>query len=134
MTTPTPPSGKPARSGKTPLRILLVDDDKDIREVLGLIIEMDGGVVEYAGNYYDALSCMESTKLDLVITDYMMPRMHGLYLLDMIKDKKPDLPVIMITAYWSEDLEAEAKRLGANMLLRKPFEYKVLLDAIRKVL
>lgn len=118
---------------KNKLRILLVDDVQDILDVIGMLLEMDGHEVRYAMNYNDALALVESEHFDLVISDYRMPRMHGLYLLEMIKDVKPDLPVIIMTAYGTDDMLAEAKRKGVDMVLTKPFSYNELADGIRKL-
>ena len=118
---------------RSSLRILLVDDVQDILDVIGMLLEMDGHELEYATNYNDALSLVESRDFDLVISDYRMPRMHGLYLLDMIKDVKPDLPVIIMTAYQTDDMIAEARRKGVDMILTKPFPYEDLAAAIKKL-
>lgn len=118
---------------KNKLRILLVDDVQDILDIFGLLLEDDGHEVDCATNYNDALALVEEHDFDLVITDYRMPRMHGLYLLDMIKDAKPDIPVIIITAYQTDDMIAEAKRKGVDMILTKPFEYRQLADGIKKL-
>jgi two-component system NtrC family response regulator len=118
---------------KNKLRILLVDDVQDILDVIGMLLEMDGHELRYAMNYNDALALVESEPFDLVISDYRMPRMHGIYLLEMIKDVKPDLPVIIMTAYGTDDMLAEAKRKGVDMVLTKPFSYNELADGIRKL-
>lgn len=118
---------------KNKLRILLVDDIQDLLDVIGMLLEMDGHELRYAMNYTDALALVESEPFDLVISDYRMPRMHGLYLLDMIKDIKPDLPVVIMTAYGSDDMLSEAKRKGVDMVLSKPFSHNELTDCIRKL-
>ncbi len=120
------------------LKILLVDDDPDILDVLGLFFEMDGAEVAYAKNYNEAIEQVEKSLItlpfDIVITDFRMPRMHGLYLLDMIKDISPDMPVIIMTAYKSEEMQQEAIRKKVDFIIQKPFTYDVLLEKIIKLM
>ena len=101
--------------------------------MIGTLLEMDGHTLRYATNYNDALALVEEEDFDLVITDYSMPRMHGLYLIDMIKSAQPAMPVILITAFPKEDIMADAARKGADLVLIKPFEYEALADGIRKL-
>jgi len=119
---------------KQSVRILLVDNDRDILDALGVLCEMDGAQVGYACDYYKALERLESEPYDIVVADYQMPRMHGLYLLDMIKDRYPDMPVIIMSAYWNEKRLEDARRRKADLTLLKPFEYEELLDGIRKLM
>ncbi|MFH1538128.1 MAG: response regulator [bacterium] len=116
------------------MKVLVVDDDKDIRDVIGVLMEMDGHSVSLAANYNEALSKVECELFDLVITDYRMPRMHGLYLLEMIKDINPHLPVIIITAYQTDEMKKEARKKGVDLLMTKPFEYGDLLAGVKKVM
>lgn len=121
------------RHKKRGLKVLLVDDDIDILEVIGLFLEMDGAHVSYAHDYYKALDIFEKENFDIVITDWRMPRMHGLFLLDMVKSAKPEMPVIVITAFLSEAIRDEAQKKQVDMMLEKPFDYKDLHAAILKL-
>lgn len=121
------------RHKKRGLKVLLVDDDLDILDLIGLFLEMDGAQVSCAPDYYKALDIFEKEHFDIVITDWRMPRMHGLFLLDMVKSAKPDLPVIVITAYLSESIREEAKQKQVDAMLEKPFDYKDLHAAILKL-
>ena len=116
------------------LRILFVDDEKELLDIFNLLLEMDGHQVTCATNYNDALALVEENPFDLVITDYRMPRWHGIYLLDMIKDRRPEMPVIMITAYEKDEMIAEARRKGVDLVLGKPFEYETLLESIENLM
>lgn len=126
-------TGSAEHHKKRSLNILLVDDDQDILDVIGLFLEMDGANVVYALDYYKALDKFEKDNFDIVITDWRMPRMHGLFLLDMIKSAKPDMPVIVITAYLSDKIKNEAKDKNVDFMLEKPFEYKDLHSVILKL-
>ena len=119
---------------KHSLKILLVDDEQDFLNVLGILFEMDGAETSFALNYSEALEFLDKIDFDIVITDYRMPRMHGLYLLDMIKDKRPNMPVIIVSAYVDDKMREQARRKKADLVLQKPFEYEYLLAGIRKLL
>lgn len=116
------------------LRILLVDDVQDILDVLGILLEMDGYDVTYATSYRDGLAFAEKEAFDLVITDWRMPGMTGLHLLEMIKDIKPNLPVIVMSAYMSHELERELARRGVDGVIQKAFEYPQLSELIERVM
>jgi CheY-like chemotaxis protein len=116
------------------VRVLVVEDQPDLMEVFITLLEMDGALVLKASNYNEALEIAENNEIDIVLTDFRMPGMHGLYLLDMIKHKHPDMPVILMTAYLDDALAANARRLGVDYILAKPFEYSELFKAIRKLL
>jgi two-component system, NtrC family, nitrogen regulation response regulator NtrX len=118
---------------KNNLRILLVDDVEDLLDIISELLEMDGYEVKCATNYYDALAALDEREFDLVITDYCMPKMNGLYLLEMIKDKQPNMPVIIISGVMNEEAKISAKRRGVDMILFKPFPYEQLDAAIRKM-
>jgi CheY-like chemotaxis protein len=124
------PTGKETE----PLRILIVDDIKDIVEVLEIILVMDGMKVRTALSYKEALGLVEKEPFDLVLTDYKMSRMHGIDLLDMIKTIKKDMPVIMMSAYWSEETMQKARAKGVDKILSKPFTDEALRAAIKEVM
>jgi len=116
------------------VRILVVEDQPDIMELFGALLEMDGAIVHKASGYNEALEIADNNEIDIVLTDYKMPGMHGLYLLDMIKHKNPNMPVILMSAYLDDDVAVKARRLGVDYILEKPFEYEELFKAIRKLL
>ncbi len=113
---------------------MVVEDQPDIMELFGALLEMDGAVVHKASSYNEALEIADNNEIDIVLTDYKMPGMHGLYLLDMIKHKNADMPVILMSAYLDDDVAVKARRLGVDYILEKPFEYEELFKAIRKLL
>jgi len=112
-----------------PCRILLADDDPDVRTTLKLVLDMDHHSVEEACDGVEALELFRSKRFDLVITDYVMPRMSGDQLAGEIKKQSPSLPVIMITA--NADLLPDPVS-GVDFLLPKPFQIAELRKAIRK--
>jgi CheY-like chemotaxis protein len=119
---------------KQSVKILLVDDEQDLLDMFGMLFDLDGAETSFAHSYSEALDLLDKKEFDIVVTDYKMPRMHGIYLLEMIKDKNPRIPVIIMSAYLDEDIIKEARLKKADLVLRKPFEYADLLAGIHKLL
>jgi len=108
--------------GRTKGRILIVDDERSMREMLEIFLGREGYDTKSCGSVSDALSIMEKTPtFDLVISDINMPGLTGLDLLRKISENFPSLPVIMITAYGSPDSAVQAMKLGAVDYITKPF-------------
>lgn len=117
-------------SPPTTRRILLVDDDADVRSTLKLLLNMEHHAVTEARDGQEALEAFTSEKFDLVITDYVMPKLYGDQLALEIKKQAPSLPVIMITA--NADLLPNPVP-AVDLVLPKPFQIKELRDAIQGV-
>ena len=114
--------------------ILVVDDEENMRESLKDILEEDNYSVEMAENGVAALEAIESQEISVVITDARMPEMDGFELLRKTKHAKPDLPVIMITAYATPKLAVEAMKQGAEDYVSKPFDPDEILIKIKSIL
>ncbi|MFZ5797247.1 MAG: sigma-54-dependent transcriptional regulator, partial [Thermodesulfobacteriota bacterium] len=111
--------------------ILIVDDEQSMREFLRILLEKDGHTVQAAASGSAAIDLVEDHDLDLVITDIRMPGISGLELLAEVKKRKPDLPVIMITAYASPDDAVRAMKDGAFDYITKPFKIEEIKRVIR---
>jgi diguanylate cyclase (GGDEF)-like protein len=111
------------------IRILIVDDEPTVRNVLSQVLEDDGFETTEAANGEEALACLKKEPFSLVITDIMMPGMTGIELLVEIKQLYPDTQVIIITSYASLDTALTALRQGAYDYLFKPFEDLSLISA-----
>ncbi|HEX3356132.1 MAG TPA: sigma-54 dependent transcriptional regulator [Tepidisphaeraceae bacterium] len=112
-------------------RILVVDDQDMIRDSLAAILTREGHEVIAANEAQAALARLASAKIDLVITDLKMPKMTGIELLAEVKKIKPDVPVVLMTAFASVQTAVEAMKLGAYDYIQKPFdgdEIKLLVD------
>lgn len=105
-----------------PARILIVDDEDGIRDVLGMVLAAEGYLVKAASDGYAALAFMKQEPFDLVISDMKMPRMGGLELLASIVGEFTHTLVLMITAFSSTSDAVEAMKLGAFDYLTKPFK------------
>lgn len=117
-------------------KILIVDDELSIREVLEILLTRDGYKVSTASGGHEALKMLTDSSYDLVITDIMMPGMTGLELLKAIKEVSPDTLVMTITAHASTETAVEAMKMGAYDYISKPFnkdEIKLRIkDALEK--
>ncbi len=118
-----------------PQRILVIDDELDMLMLLRMIIEDNTDYeVETTNNPSEALKMVTENDYDLVISDLKMPGMDGLELCDEVKDIKPDLPLIMITAYGSLETADEAMKKGVADFITKPFRKDSILFTINRVL
>ncbi len=113
-------------------RVLVVDDEENLRLVVRSFLRRDGYEVEVAGNGEEALKLLESFGPDFVLTDVRMPKMGGLDLLSTLKAKGADVTVIVMSAYGSLDLAIEAIKAGAYDYIAKPFKPEELLLTLRK--
>jgi DNA-binding NtrC family response regulator len=115
------------------LKILVVDDEGPVREILKKgLSQMGGFSVEVAQNGPEAIEKIENDVFDLVLTDMKMPGMDGLELLNTIKGMRPDMMVILMTAYGSIETAVEAMKMGANDYVTKPIDLNELCIHISK--
>ncbi len=112
--------------------ILIVDDEKNYLLVLEDLLSEEGYQVLTADSAGDALAVVESHELDVVLTDMKMPGMDGMALLDRIHTMRPNLPIVMMTAYGTVEKAVEAMRKGAFDYILKPFENEELKVTIQK--
>lgn len=113
-------------------KILLVDDEKDFLEVMSERIAARGMQVTTAESAVAALQQVESGGFDAIILDLMMPGMDGLETLKAIKEKNPDLQVILLTGYATVEKSVEAMKLGAMDFIEKPADLDKLTAMIKK--
>jgi DNA-binding NtrC family response regulator len=115
-------------------RILVVDDEKNIRLTLGQTLAMVGYTVETAVNGEDALNQLQSRPFDLMLLDLRMPGMDGIEVLRQVMERRPETRVVVVTAHGSVDTAVEAMKLGAVDFIQKPFAPQEIRDLVRKVL
>ena len=114
--------------------VLVVDDEKNYPLILGAVLEEEGFEVLTANSGREALEIQKTSDVDLVLTDMKMPSMDGIELLEKIKAKDPDMPVIMMTAYGSVDKAVEAMGKGAYSYILKPFDNEKLVVYVNKAI
>lgn len=117
----------------TKQRILVVDDEPNIREVVELYLRRDGFAVDVAPDGEEALAIVEKQPPNLVILDLMMPRLGGLELADILRDTL-DIPIIMLTAKSDEDDRILGLEIGADDYVTKPFSPRELVARVKAVL
>jgi DNA-binding NtrC family response regulator len=115
-------------------RILLVDDEKNFCAVLRQILKIKGHEVDVCGTVADALESIENNKFDLVVSDIRMQPLSGLFLLQELQSNKPELPVVMMTAYASVDTALDALKMGAFDYLTKPFKVEDFMEVVDRAL
>jgi DNA-binding response OmpR family regulator len=117
-------------------RILIVDDERTLVRMLRQVleIEMPDAVVDAAYSGEDALSQLAKTTFDLILADLRMPGLGGLELIKGVRYLDPDVPIILMTAYGSNDLEVQAAMVGSSYYLDKPFDIQDLLAGVRSCL
>ncbi len=113
-------------------RILIIDDDEGLRESLELVLAAEGYEVLTAPDGESGLALLESTPVDVVLTDLRMPGLDGLDLLPQIGQRLPGATVLLMSAYGTEELALEAMRRGAYDYLAKPFQPSEVLLTLRK--
>ena len=115
-------------------KILLVDDDADLLQLLGIRLKAAGYDVHAVDSAEKALSCLAVVQPAIVITDLRMQGMDGMALFDVIHRERPALPVIILTAHGTIPDAVEATRRGVFGYLTKPFDSKELLDYVARAM
>ncbi|MGZ3534953.1 MAG: sigma-54-dependent transcriptional regulator [Thermodesulfobacteriota bacterium] len=116
------------------MKILVVDDEAPVRDMIRKGLSQMGGYdVEVAQNGVEAVEKVEKDVFDLVLTDLKMPEMDGLELLKTIKGTRPEIMVILLTAFGSIETAVEAMKIGANDYITKPIDLNELLIHVSKV-
>jgi CheY-like chemotaxis protein len=111
------------------LKVLIVEDDVMLSDVLKLAIEGMGGAVTISGNGIEAFQQLTTQDFDLVITDIQMPRLDGMKLMDVIAGLELPIPVVVMTGYSQYTDEDVAKKNGV-ILLSKPFKMEQIQEII----
>jgi two-component system response regulator PilR (NtrC family) len=117
---------------RRPPRILVVDDERSMRELLAIVLRREGYEVLLAENGRTAIDLLEREPVDLLISDIKMPDLSGVDVLRAAKKIDQDILGIMITAFASTDTAVEAMRLGACDYLSKPFDIDLLKMKVRE--
>ncbi len=113
-------------------KVLLVDDEIDFLEVMSQRMKARGLEITTAESAEQAISIIEKKSFDAVIMDFQMPGMNGMEALKIIKNNKPEMQVILLTAYATIEKTVEVIKAGAMDLLEKPADIDALIDKIKK--
>jgi DNA-binding NtrC family response regulator len=117
---------QPAPKGK----ILVIDDEADIRESLEVLLEMEGYLAEAAADGAEGLQKLTKSRYDLILLDLMLPDRSGMDVLADIRAKDTETPIIMLTAYGSVEVAVNAIKAGASDYFSKPWDNEKLLIEI----
>ncbi len=116
------------------LKILVVDDEELIRNLVVTFLSRVGHSCITANNGVDALNKMKANKFDAIITDIKMPEMDGIFLVREISRHYPDIPVMVMTAYDEEYSAGTAISVGAREFIKKPFSPLEFIIRLQKML
>ena len=119
---------------KVPARVLVVDDERSMRDFLEIFFRREGMDVETAGSVDEALASLAADDFDLVVTDVQMPGKSGLELLRSVKESAPETVVIVVTAFATAETAIDAMKQGAYDYLTKPFKVDELRLVVSKAL
>jgi two-component system response regulator AtoC len=117
-----------------PFRVLVIDDDPGVRDYLEALVSRQGYQVSAMSGGEEALKRLDEVRPDLVTLDVVLPGMDGLETLRQLKQRLPEVPVVMLSGHGQARTIVEAMRLGASDFLRKPFEVEELELAFQKAL
>lgn len=113
-------------------RILIVDDEANLRKVLAAVLRKEGYDVAIAENGEQALAELQKNGANVIIADLVMPKLSGMELLEQVREKRPEVPVIIITAHGAVDSAVEALKKGAFDYITKPFENAEIRSVVEK--
>ncbi len=122
------------QEGAAPASILIIDDESEIRESLETLLELEGYRVDAAESGEDGLARIAGQPFDLVLLDLALPGKNGLEVLAVIRERDPQLAVIMITAYGTVENAVNAMQAGAANFIQKPWDNEKLLADVRTVI
>ena len=119
-------------------RILIIDDEEEIREILKMHLESAGYMVIEAQDGEDGINKMRGganlLQVGLIITDIRMPKVNGVETIDYLRTNAPSKPILVLTGYPDTDLAISLLKKGVKEYLVKPIDKKVLLEKVKKVL
>lgn len=116
---------------KLKAKVLLVDDEEQFLEVLSERLEARGLQVNSVTSGEDAIAQVEDKNFDAIVVDLAMPGINGIETMKRIKEKRPDLEIIILTGHATVKTGVEAMKLGAEDFLEKPVDLNLLMEKIR---
>ncbi|MAB29107.1 MAG: two-component system response regulator [Planctomycetaceae bacterium] len=112
------------------IKIMVVDDDPDIRELMTMALESEGAIVSQAEDGNEAINVFKTSAPEIVVLDMMLPHRSGFLVLEHIQTTEGPPPVIMVTANEGRRHKAYAESLGVSAYLNKPVAMARLLDTV----
>ncbi|HZS44720.1 MAG TPA: response regulator [Blastocatellia bacterium] len=114
------------------ISILVVEDDRDIRELITFILQIENFDVQSAADGREAIRILDQYTPNVLVTDLNMPHVSGIELIEHVRHNtsNPDLPIIVMTAFCGKPVD-EAQSAGASIVLQKPVDHEMLLASIK---
>jgi DNA-binding response OmpR family regulator len=116
------------------MKILVIDDEPVVLNSCRKVLEEDGFDVYLVPSADEALKAMKKEGFDLLLVDVKMPKHDGIYLMQKVKEKWPDVPIIVMSGYPTPDTITDGAKMGAEAFIAKPFTPDELLESIRQVI
>jgi DNA-binding NtrC family response regulator len=116
------------------LKILLIDDDKWVRDSLSLFFESEGYLLVACETGEEGLETLRDQTYDIIIVDYKLPGMDGLEFLKKIEKPYPGSMKVLLTAYKEDKIVAEATRIGVDDFIQKPFTAKMIEESFSRLI
>jgi len=126
-------SKKNRLAGPPSYKLLIVDDDPEMRSLLSEELEEEGYRVTVAKNGLDVLSDIPFTSYDLIITDWKLPLRNGIQILKSVQEIHPGIPVILITAFGDAKIRRKVEKAG-GIYLQKPFSMEAFKHMVQSLL
>jgi len=116
------------------MKILVVDDENIVLESCQAIFELEGFEVMLVPSADEAIKAMKNENFALLLIDVKMPKHDGMYLMEKVKEKWPNVPIIVMSGYYTKKTIKEAFQMGATNFIAKPFEPDELVETVRQAI
>ena len=116
------------------MKILVVDDEDIVLESCQAVFELEGFEVMLVPSADKAIEAMKNDNFALLLIDVKMPKHDGMYLMEKIKEQWPNIPIIVMSGYYTTETIKEAFKMGAANFIAKPFEPDELVKTVRQII
>ena len=116
------------------MKILVVDDEDIVLESCQAVFELEGFEVILVPSADEAIEAMKNDNFALLLIDVKMPKHDGMYLMEKIKEQWPNIPIIVMSGYYTTETIKEAFKMGAANFIAKPFEPDELVKTVRQII
>ncbi|WP_374079117.1 response regulator [Bdellovibrio bacteriovorus] len=115
-------------------RLLIIDDESELREVLMALLEESAAEIQQAANGLEGIDLLKTQRFDAVLSDEKMPKKSGLEVLKWMRENGLNIPFIIHTGYGQKEMVLEAQRLGVYAFIDKPWDERSLISTVEKAL
>ncbi|WP_413613232.1 response regulator [Bdellovibrio sp. HCB-110] len=115
-------------------RLLIIDDESELREVLIALLEESAAEIQQAANGLEGIDLLKTQRFDAVLSDEKMPKKSGLEVLKWMRENGLNIPFIIHTGYGQKEMVLEAQRLGVYAFIDKPWDERSLISTVEKAL